>query len=186
MTDTLKVLGLCGSLRKFSYNRVALDFAAQNAPAGMEIETWSRLGEVPLYNDDIREKGFPPVVEELRQRIAEADALLIASPEYNYSVPGVLKNAIDWASRPPEQPFKGKPIALMGASISAFGGARAQYHLRQCFVFLDGLVMNVPEVMIASSKERFEEGKLTHDATRKFIADDYLPAFAAWIAARKD
>lgn len=185
MADTIKVLGLCGSLRRGSFNRAALDFAVENAPETMAIETWPRLGEIPHYNEDIREKGFPPVVEELRQRLKEADGLLIATPEYNYSVPGVLKNAIDWASRPPEQPFKRKPIALMSASMSLFGGARAHYHLRQSFVFLDGLVMNVPEVMIASAKERFEEGKLTHEPTRSFIADDFLPAFADWIRARQ-
>lgn len=185
MAETCNVLGLCGSLRRGSFNRAALDFAVEHAPDGMTIQTWPRLGEIPLYNEDVREKGFPPVVEDLRGRIGEADGLLIASPEYNYSIPGVLKNAIDWASRPPEQPFKGKPIALMGASMSAFGALRAQYHLRQSFVFLDGLVMNVPEVMIASAQDRFEEGRLTHDATRTFIADDFLPAFAAWIEARR-
>lgn len=185
MAETLKVLGLCGSLRRGSFNRAALDFAVENAPDGMVIETWQRLGEIPPYNDDIRENGFPPVVEELRQRIKEADALLIATPEYNYSMPGVLKNAIDWASRPPEQPFKGKPIALMSASPSLFGGARAHYHLRQSFVFLDGLVMNVPEVMIAQASDRFEEGKLTHEPTRKFVSGEFLPAFADWIRARK-
>ena len=184
MADTLKVLGLCGSLREGLFNRAALDFAVENAPDAMTIETWSRLGELPPYNEDVREKGFPPAVEDLRRRLKEADGLLIVTPEYNYSVPGVLKNAIDWASRPPEQPFKGKPIALMSASVSLFGGARAHYHLRQSFVFLDGLVMNVPEVMIASAKERFEGGKLTHEPTRTFISGDFLPAFADWIRAR--
>ena len=119
----------------------------------------------------MRQQGFPAPVEDLRARIKAADGLLIVTPEYNYSIPGVLKNAIDWASRPPEQPFDGKPIGLMGASGGTLGTARAQYHLRQCFVFLNGLVMNRPEVMIPQAQNKFDaDGKLTDQATRDFIA----------------
>ena len=107
----------------------------------MEVETYDGLAAIPPYDDDVRQQGFPPPVADLRARIKAADALLIVTPEYNYSVPGVLKNAIDWASAA-EQPFDGKPIAIMGASPGALGTARAQYHLRQMFVFLNGMVLN--------------------------------------------
>ena len=114
--------------------------------------------------------GLSAAVADLRARIKAADALLIVTPEYNYSVPGVLKNAIDWASRPPEQPFDGKPIAIMGASPGALGTARAQYHLRQMFVFLNGMVLNRPEVMIGNAAQRFDaEGRLTDEKTREFV-----------------
>ena len=99
-------------------------------------------------------RGIPRRSQEMRDRMGAADALLFVTPEYNYSIPGVLKNAIDWASRPPEQPFDGKPIAIMGASPGMLGSARAQYHLRQCFVFLNGMVLNRPEVMIANASNR--------------------------------
>jgi len=181
MAEMLRVLGLCGSLRAGSFNRAALDFAAAHPPEGMAIEAWDGLADIPPYDDDLRQDGFPPPVERLRRAIRDADGLLIASPEYNYSIPGVLKNAIDWASHPPDQPFRRKAIALMGASPGALGAARAQYHLRQCFVFLDGLVMNVPEVMIAQAPDRFDHGELVHDPTRSFLRDTFLPAFADWI-----
>jgi len=165
----LRVLGISGSLRKGSFNTAALRTAQELAPEGLSLDCCT-LESIPIYNEDVRQKGFPPEVEDFRSRIKAADALLIATPEYNYSVPGVLKNAIDWASRPPDQPFDGKPIAIMGASPGAIGTARAQYHLRQMFVFLNAFVLNRPEVMIASAASRFDaEGKLTDEATRKFI-----------------
>ena len=151
----------------------------------MAIATWDRIGEIPLYDDDVREAGLPPVVGDLVAAIRTADALLIASPEYNYSIPGVLKNAIDWASRAENQPFAGKPVALMGASPGAIGTARGQYHLRQCFVFLDGRVMNKPEVMIGQATAKVTEGRLTDEATRGFIGERFLPAFADWIRAHR-
>jgi len=165
----IKVLGISGSLRKASYNTAALRAAEELVPSGMTLETFE-IAPIPLYNEDVRTQGFPPPVEDFRARIKAADAVLIVTPEYNYSVPGVLKNAIDWASRPPEQPFNGKPIALMGASIGAFGTARAQYHLRQSFVFMNGLVLNQPEVMIGSAGTRFDaEGKLIDEKSRELI-----------------
>jgi chromate reductase len=165
----IKVLGVSGSLRKASYNAAALRAAKELAPSGVRLETFD-IAPIPLYNEDVRAQGYPPPVEDFRARIKAADAVLIVTPEYNYSVPGVLKNAIDWASRPPEQPFNGKPIALMGASISAFGTARAQYHLRQSFVFMNGLVLNQPEVMIGSAGTRFDaEGKLIDEKSRELI-----------------
>src|SRR5579859_2585336 len=125
-----KVLGIAGSLRKGSYNKLALRAAVELKPADMEIESFD-IAPIPLYDEDLRERGFPPVVQDLREKIRSADALLIVTPEHNYSMPGVLKNAIDWASRPPQQPLNGKPAAIMGASTGRLGTARAQYHLRQ-------------------------------------------------------
>jgi chromate reductase len=170
-TRSTRVLGISGSLRRGSFNTAALRAARELAPAGMEIEIYEGLREIPPYDDDVRQgQGYPAPAEDLRARIKAADALLIATPEYNYSVPGVLKNAIDWASRPPEQPFDGKPIAIMGASPGPLGSARAQYHLRQMFVFLNGMVLNRPEVMIAQANTRFDaEGRLTDEKTREFV-----------------
>jgi len=176
---TVRVLGISGSLRKKSYNTAALRAAQQLLPAGMTMET-ADLADIPLYNDDVREKGYPAPVERLRKQIAAADAVLIVTPEYNYSVPGVLKNAIDWASRPPNQPFDGKPVAIMGASPGVIGTARAQYHLRQSFVFLNACVVNKPEVMIGSAASRFDaEGNLTDEATKGFVKA-LLVSLADW------
>src|SRR5829696_4571521 len=138
MSDSgrISVLGICGSLRQGSYNMAALRTAIALKPADMNV-TIADISQIPLYNEDVREKGFPPPVETLRRQIKEADALLFACPEYNYSMSGVLKNAIDWASRPPDQPFAGKPVGIIGASPGRLGSARAQYHLRQCFIFLN-------------------------------------------------
>ena len=177
--QTITVLGFAGSLRQGSYNRMALRAAAELMPAGTTLETYD-IAAIPLYNEDVREAGFPPAVQAFRDRIAAADALLIVTPEYNYSVPGVLKNAIDWASRPPSQPFDGKPLAIMGASPGTLGTARAQYHLRQTCVFLNMLPVNRPEVMIAKAHEKFDEGgRLTDAPTRKFVAD-LMSALAEW------
>lgn len=176
---SLRVLGISGSLRQGSYNTAALRAAQELVPHGMTIDIFP-LDQIPIYNEDLRQKGFPPPVEELRSRIKAADALLISTPEYNYSVSGVLKNSIDWASRPPDQPFDGKPIAIMGASPGMLGSARAQYHLRQIFVFLNAMILNRPEVMIASAASRFDAGgKLTDEATRKFIRS-LLEALRDW------
>lgn len=166
MASTVHVLGIAGSLRQRSMNAAALQTAKELAPEGMTIDIFN-LSSIPLYNEDVREQGFPPAVEELRRKIREADALLIATPEYNYSVPGVLKNAIDWASRPPEQPFEGKPIAIFGASPAFTGTARAQYHLRQMFIYLNGLILNRPEVFITVAHTKFDnELRLTDETTR--------------------
>jgi chromate reductase len=170
MADAVKVLGFGGALRKGSYNTAALRTAKQLAPEGMTIELFERLGEFPLYNEDVKAQGFPPVVQELREKIRAADAILIVTPEYNYSIPGFLKNAIDWASRPPDQPFNEKPVALISASQGAFGGARAQYHLRQSLVFLNAFFVNKPEVMIGFAQQKFDAaGKLNDHPTRDFI-----------------
>lgn len=167
----MNVFAICGSLRKESFNRKTLRAAIELAPKSMTIDVFDTVADIPPYNEDVREKGYPPVVQDLRDRIKKADALLFVTPEYNFSVPGVLKNAIDWASRPPEQPFNGKPAAIMGASTSMLGTGRAQYHLRQMFVFLNIYPVNQPEVMIPMAQQKFDaEGKLTDETTRKFMA----------------
>lgn len=169
MSKPIRILGIAGSLRGQSYNRAALRAATQLAPEGAEVETFE-LDGIPLFNQD-EEKNPPAKVLELKRRVREADALLVVTPEYNYSVPGVLKNAIDWASRPyGDNAWDGKPAAIMGASIGAIGTARAQYHLRQIFVFLNVFPVNQPEVMIGNAHERFDaEGNLTDEATREYV-----------------
>ena len=176
----LEVLALSGSLRKASFNTALAQAARELAPGNMDIRLRT-LEDIPVYNDDVRAEGYPAPVQALREEIAGADAVLIATPEYNYSIPGVLKNAIDWASRPPDQPFEGKPVAIMGASPGRIGTARAQYHLRQCFVFLDSRVMNRPEVMVGGAHQHFDDdGRLTDESTREHVTK-MLAAFDAWI-----
>jgi chromate reductase, NAD(P)H dehydrogenase (quinone) len=177
--EILHVLGISGSLRKASYNTALLHAAQELAPPDVTIEIFD-LSPLPLYNEDVKAAGFPPPVQLLRDKIKAADALLFSTPEYNYSMSGVLKNAIDWASRPPDQPFNEKPVAIMGASPSALGTGRAQYHLRQSCVFLNMHVVNKPEVMIAAAHTKFnEQGKLTDEATRGFVRD-LIVNLAAW------
>jgi chromate reductase len=179
MAGSLRIFAFCGSLRKGSYNRMALRAAEELAPGGVTFDSFD-IGRLPLYNEDLRAQGFPPAVEELREQIRSADAILFVTPEYNYSVPGVLKNAIDWASRPPDQPFNRKPAAIMGASPSMLGSARAQYHLRQICVFLNIFLVNQPEVLIAGANNKFDaEGRLTDEPTRKFVGQ-LLQALVDW------
>lgn len=179
MADKLTFLGICGSLRQGSYNRMALHAAEALAPADVGIESFD-IAPLPPYNEDVRAAGFPPAVQALRQRIAAADAILFVTPEYNYSVPGVLKNAIDWASRPPDQPFNDKPMAVMGASGGLGGTMRAQYHLRQTMVFLNGHFLNKPEVMIREAASKFDaSGKLLDETARDLIRQ-LLENLASW------
>jgi chromate reductase len=167
--EPINVLGFAGSLRQGSFNRAALRAAVELAPNGMTIETFD-LAPIQPYNEDVKQRGFPPPEQELRERIRAADALLIVTPEYNRGVPGVLKNAIDWVSRPPDQPFNGKPTAILGASPGMIGTAVAQYDLRRCLGVLNALVMNTPSVMIGQASEKFDEqGRLTDQATRDII-----------------
>lgn len=177
---TYKILGICGSLRAKSYNHFALKAAAQFMPEGMTL-TIADYSDIPLYNQDNQAPATLAAVERLRAQLAGADALLIASPEYNYSVTGVLKNAIDWLSRTTPQPFKEKPIALLSATQGPVGGARNQYELRKILGGLEAMVLNKPEVFIGMCQNRFDEqGELTDATTRKFIADQML-ALQAWI-----
>jgi chromate reductase, NAD(P)H dehydrogenase (quinone) len=175
----ITVLGICGSLRKASYNMAALRTAIELTPPGMTIEI-ADISQFPLYNEDVRAQGFPPAVEKFREEIRAADALLFACPEYNYSMSGVLKNAIDWASRPPDQPFALKPAAILGATAGIAGGARAQGDLRRSFVFLDIRPVNRPEVLIGQAQTKFDaDGRLIDEAAREFIRD-MLVALDSW------
>ena len=175
----ISVLGICGSLRKDSYNMATLRIAIAQKPPGMTVEV-ADISQIPPYNEDVRQQGFPPSVETLRRQIAAADALLFACPEYNYSMSGVLKNAIDWASRPPDQPFAGKPCAIIGAAAGMAGSARAQYDLRRSCVFLDMHPLNKPEVLIGQAQTKFDaDGNLNDEAARGFIRD-LMANLAAW------
>lgn len=169
MSDRIHILGMAGSLRRQSYNRAALRAAKQLVPEDATLDIFELHG-IPVFNED--DERQPPVkVIELKKRIREADALLIVTPEYNYSIPGVLKNAIDWASRPHgDSAWPGQPVAIMGASVGRLGTARAQYHLRQVFVFLNVLPINQPEVMIGNAAEQFDaQGNLKDEATKELI-----------------
>lgn len=170
MPDPVRILGISGSLRAASYNTMALKAAIELAPEGVEMRT-AGIGDMPLFNEDLRTDGNPASVEAFRDQLRWAEAILFVTPEYNYSVPGVLKNAIDWGSRPPEQPFAGKAAAVMGAGPGLFGNVRAQYHLRQMGVFLDLHFINKPEVMITGAGVKFDAaGRLTDEPTRGFVA----------------
>lgn len=167
----MNVLGISGSLRQGSYNTMALRAAQKLAPQGMRIEL-APLDDIPMYNDDVRAQGFPAPVQALKDKVRAADAVLLVTPEYNFSIPGVLKNALDWLSRPPEPPFDGKPVALMGASPGPVGTARVQYHLRQVLVFMNTFTVNKPEVFISHAASKFNEaGELTDETTAKFIGE---------------
>jgi len=179
MNTPLTILGIAGSLRKTSYNRAALRAAQELVPPGVRLEIFDLEG-IPPFNQD--EEGPPPErVGQFKQRIRAADAILMVTPEYNYSIPGVLKNAIDWASRPyGDNSWEGKPVAIMGASMGALGTARAQYHLRQVFVFLNMYPLNRPEVMISNAAQRFDEkGNLKDEETKSHI-QKLLQALVAW------
>jgi chromate reductase, NAD(P)H dehydrogenase (quinone) len=170
LEHSLKILAFAGSLRKGSFNKALIHAALEVKPAGMEIEVFDLEG-IPPFNQDL-ENSLPQKVAEFKSKIKAADALLISTPEYNYSVSGVLKNAIDWASRPRgDNSLKGKPVAIMSASIGRLGGARAQYHLRQSFVFLDMHPVNHPEVMLMDAANNVDvNGNLTNQQTKNLIA----------------
>ena len=179
MAEPFRILGIAGSLRQRSYNRAALRAAAQLVPEGVTLEIFDLAG-IPPFNED--EEPHPPArVTEFKARIRAADAILFATPEYNYSIPGVLKNAIDWASRPyGDNAWDGKPVAVMGATVGQMGTSRAQYHLRQVFVFTNMHPLNQPEVMIADAARRFDErGNLTDDKTKELIRR-LLAGLVAW------
>ncbi len=175
---SIRVLAIGGSLRKGSYNHLLLEQARRQAPEGMSIEI-ADLSDVPLYNGDLQAQGFPASVQRLTEQAAQANAFLIATPEYNYSIPGVLKNTIDWLSRVPSMPFKGKPVAITSASMGGLGGARAQYHLRQVLIYLDVHPLNKPELFIPVAHEKFSaDGVLTDTMSRDGL-DALLAALVA-------
>jgi chromate reductase len=175
----LTVLGIAGSLRRDSHNRGLLRAARELAPEGMTIDTFDLPG-IPLYNFD-DEAVLPASVTALKTRIRAADAVLIATPEYNYSVPGVLKNAVDWASRPyGDSAWEAKPVALMGASPSTVGTARAQQHLRQTLAALNCYTLNRPEVLIGGAAQKFDSAGNLTDAKAREMIGRMLVALAAW------
>jgi chromate reductase, NAD(P)H dehydrogenase (quinone) len=178
----LHLVVMVGSLRKGSYNAAIARILPALAPEGVTISTLPSVGEFPPYNADVQAKGIPPVVTRTADAIRAADGLILVTPEYNHSIPGALKNAIDWMSRLPDQPFAAKPVALESASQGLWGGLRAQLALRHMFVYLDGRLLNKPEVIIplVQSKVDAATGELVDPATRGFIADQ-LKAFAAFV-----
>jgi chromate reductase, NAD(P)H dehydrogenase (quinone) len=180
MADEIKVLGVCGSLRKASLSMAALRTCKDLMPAGMSL-TIATIGDIPMYNQDVFDAGIPAPAKRFYDEIAAADGVLIATPEYNFSLPAVLKNAIDWVSKMPNQPFSNKPIAVFSASQGPLGGARVQYDVRKILVQLWGLVLPRPEVFIGAAQTKFDkDGRLTDEATKKFLAD-LVTGFKTWI-----
>jgi chromate reductase len=180
----LDIVGLCGSLRAGSYNRMALDLAARSVPGGATMEIVD-YREVPLFDADVLARGLPPAVAALRERIRRADGVVFASPEYNYSIPGVLKNMLDWVSRGDDQPFAGKPIAILSATGGPLGGARMQYDLRKVMLFMNAMALIKPEVFIGTAQAKFDAaGRCTDEPTGKFVAAQ-MAAFAVWIGRVK-
>jgi len=178
ISKPLHVLGISGSLRKASYNTALLHAAADLMPAGMTLEVID-LAPLPMFNHDF-ETPFPEAVVAFREKLAQADAILIATPEYNSSITGALKNALDWASRKPLPPLQGKPAAIMGASTGNFGTLRAQLHLRQILTHVGALTLGKPEVLVARAEQVFDaEGKLVDETARGFLRD-LLAALAKW------
>jgi chromate reductase len=181
---SLNVISICGSLREGSYNAMVQRALPSLAPQGLTIQAAPSFAEFPLYNADVQTtSGFPAPVNTLAEAIRAADGVIIVSPEYNFSIPGGLKNAIDWVSRLPSQPFAGKPVALQSVSPGPVGGARVQYDLRRAMMFLDAFTLNKPEIFIGSCASKFDEktGELKDEATLGFLKQQ-LTAFASLIA----
>lgn len=177
----MKVVGIAGSLRQSSLNRALLRAAGELAPAALDIVPYD-LSEIPLYNADVEAAAVPDAVDALRSAVKQADAILIATPEYNHGVPGVLKNAIDWLSRPTANSvLNGKPCAIMGASPGMTGTARAQSQLRQAFAFTNTYAMSKPELLVAKAHTKFDnDGRLTDPESRRHLSA-FLIEFATWI-----
>jgi len=179
----LNVITICGSLRKGSYNRMVMNLLPGWAAANLKISEAPPFSEFPLYNADVQNSsGFPAPVQTLADAIRAADGVIFVSPEYNYSIPGGLKNAIDWVSRLPNQPFANKPVTIISAAAGILGGGRMQYDLRRCMIFLDALAMNKPEVFIGGAMQKFDEktGQLKDEQAVGFIKQQ-LAAFAKFI-----
>jgi chromate reductase len=180
----MNIVAICGSLRKGSFNRMLMQALPTFAPAGMGIKEAPSFADFPLYNADIQNgPGFPAAVGTLAEAIRAADGVIFCTPEYNFSIPGGLKNAIDWVSRLPNQPFAGKPIAIQSASPGPLGGARVQYDLRRTMVFLDALTLNKPEIFVGSCAAKIDEktGELKDDTTRTLVKQQ-LEAFGTFVA----
>lgn len=177
----LDIVGLCGSLRQGSVNRAALRLAGQQMPSTMalEIVEWR---DIPAYDDDLKAAGMPSSVAALAERLHRADGIVLATPEYNFSIPGAFKNMIDWISRMPDHPFGLKPVALLSASPGPIGGARMQYDLRKVLLFLNAMPLAKPEIFIGHAFTKFDaEGHCTDETTRKFVGGQ-MAAFEIWIA----
>jgi chromate reductase len=180
---SLNVLVICGSLRKKSYNRALARALPELAPANMTLKDAPSWEAIPLYNADIQEaSGFPGPAEDLASAVRAADGIIIVSPEYNWSIPGGLKNALDWVSRMKEQPFKEKPVAIQSASQGPLGGGRMQYHLRMCMTYLNAFMFGTPEIFVGMAQNKFDKDtlKLTDEATRKIVGQQ-LEGFAKFI-----
>lgn len=188
-TGELHFVTLLGSLRKGSLNGIVARTLPELAPEGVTITSLGSVGEFPHYDQDVQEQRFPAPVLDMAEQIRAADGLIIVTPEYNYSMPGVLKNALDWLSRVTSQPLARKPVALQTVSPGAIGGARAQYHLRQSLVFLDAFVLNRPEVMIGQAMSKFDTDRmaLTDQPTRAYLTRQItaLGDLARQVAPRK-
>lgn len=184
MTENLDIVGLCGSLRTRSLNRMVLKLAGELMPGDMGLDA-VEIRDIPLFDGDIIAEGFPASVALLRERIRRADGVLLATPEYNFSIPGVLKNTLDWISRGEDQPFALKPVAILSASPGPLGGARVQYDLRKVMLFMNAQVLAKPEVFIGGAAAKFGAGgECTDDTTRKFVGHQ-MAAFQQWIHAVK-
>jgi chromate reductase len=168
--EKIKIIGICGSLRQESYNNAALLAIKNLAPNNIELEIVS-LSEIPFFNEDIENEGVPLSVVNLKEKINNSDAVIIATPEYNYSIPGVLKNTLDWLSRGDLKPLKGKPTAIISASLGMLGGARVQYHLRQVCLALDMNVVSKPEVFIGKANTKFNNNRLIDEYTQKILIE---------------
>jgi chromate reductase, NAD(P)H dehydrogenase (quinone) len=182
---TFSVISICGSLRKGSYNRIVMNALPALAPEGMKITEAPPFNEFPLYNADAQNAtGFPAPVQKLADAVRAADGVIFNTPEYNFGIPGGLKNAIDWVSRVPNQPFAGKLVALQSASPGPLGGGRVQYDMRRAMVFLDAMTLNKPEIFIGNCAQRIDDktGKITDEVTIGFIRQQ-LAAFAKFMAA---
>jgi chromate reductase len=177
---TVRVLGFAGSLRRGSFNRALLRAAAELAPEDVRVEVFD-LDGIPLYNMDVEQQGLPEAVVAFKRAVREADAVLIATPEHNWSFPGVLKNALDWAARPAgDNPFRGKPVAVVGASTGQWGTLRAQLHLRQVLAYLETHPLSRPEVLVTNARDKFDaQGRLTDEATRARLRE-LLVALRDW------
>jgi chromate reductase, NAD(P)H dehydrogenase (quinone) len=178
------VVSICGSLRKGSYNRMLMTALTGLLPSGMNIKEAPSYGQLPLYNADIQNtSGFPSEATVLADAIRTADGVIFCTPEYNFSLPGGLKNAIDWVSRLPNQPFAGKPVAIQSASPGPLGGGRVQYDLRRMMVFLDALTLNKPEIFVGNCASKFDDktGELKDETTRNLLKQQ-IEAFERFIA----
>jgi len=180
----LNIVGLCGSLRAASYNRMLMRLAESLLPASMKMQAleWR---DVPVFDADVLAKGMPPVVAGLREQVRKADGLLFVTPEYNFSIPGGMKNVIDWLSRGEDQPLAHKPVAILSASAGPVGGARVQYDLRKVMLFVNAMTLIKPEVFVGNVASKFNaDGQCTDETTRKFVGAQ-MAAFETWIGAVK-